>query len=447
MDCIDPPKSVQSIPMNIAFGHSNMDIDCLGSLLLVKKLFPDYRLVKSNLIHPAARKLYTLYQDYFDFLNPEELQGERIDHIIIVDTCTAHRVKEYFNHIKHSDPMIRIMDHHNLESCDILGAAVEGGPYGATVSYLGKLAMTQGIALRPEEATIALAGIYADTGRLTYENVCRADYEVAAYLLDMGASLRLVKSFLENIIEDDQILILNQLLLVASTSNIQGHRILLSYLELEDQVEGLAPVVEKVMDVENPDAYFAFFFIPKKKTLLLIARSRRARIDLHELLYVYGGGGHQAAAAVTLKHQDGPGFYTQFLAYLEGSLKPAIRAKDIMTRNVHTIRDNLSLLDAALFLESKDLTGVPVVNDQGKVSGFLSLRDIMKGRKAAQMHSPVKAYMTKNVVVSEGHLTMREVERIFYKHHIAHLPIVEEGRLVGVVTQWDYLQYKKASAQ
>ncbi|MDR3115945.1 MAG: CBS domain-containing protein [Treponema sp.] len=433
--------------MNIAFGHSNMDMDCLGSLLLVKKLFPDYRLVKSNLIHPAARKLYTLYEDYFDFLHPEELQGEGIDHIIIVDTCTAVRVKEYFNHIQHSDPRIRIFDHHNRERCDILGASVEGGAYGATVSYLGKLAMARGISLKPEEATIALAGIYADTGRLTYENVCREDYEVAAYLLDMGASLRLVKSFLDNIIEDDQILVLNQVLLVAGTSIIQGHKILLSYLDLEEQVRGLAAVVDKVMDVENPDAYFAFFFIPRKKTMLLIARSQKVRIDLHELLYVYGGGGHQSAASLTLKQQDGPEFYRQFLGYLENSLKPAVRARDIMSRNVHTIRDNLSLLDAALFLESKDLTGVPVVNDQGIVSGFLSLRDIMKGRKASQMHSPVKAYMTKNVIVSDGQLTMREVERIFYKHHIAHLPIVEEGKLVGVVTHWDYLQYKKAFSQ
>jgi tRNA nucleotidyltransferase (CCA-adding enzyme) len=423
--------------MDVAFGHSNMDIDCLGSLLLVKKLFPEYRLVRSNLIHPSARKLYTLYQDYFDFLKPEELEEEAIEEIIIVDTCTALRVKEYFNHIKSSDPRIRIFDHHNLQSCDILGASVEGAPYGSTVTYLGKLIMARKISLKPEEATLALAGVYADTGRLTYENVCREDYEVAAYLLDMGASLRLVKSYLASIIEDDHILILNQVLLVASTCIIQGHKILLSYLDIEDHIQGLAAVVEKVMDVENPDAYFAFFFIPKRKTVLLIARSQKAQIDLHELLYVYGGGGHQAAASVTLKHQEGPQFYTQFLAYLEGSLKPAITAKDIMTRNVYTIRDNLSLIDASLFLEAKDLTGVPVVNAQGAVSGFLSLRDIMKGRKAGQMHSPVKAYMTKNVIVLDGRRTVREVEQIFYKHHIAHLPIVEEGKLIGVVTQAD----------
>jgi hypothetical protein len=34
--------------VNVAFGHTNMDFDCLGSLILVKKLFPDYRLVRQQ---------------------------------------------------------------------------------------------------------------------------------------------------------------------------------------------------------------------------------------------------------------------------------------------------------------------------------------------------------------------------------------------------------------
>jgi tRNA nucleotidyltransferase (CCA-adding enzyme) len=325
---IDELENVFTIrQMNIAFGHSNMDMDCLGSLILVKKLFPTYRLIRSNLIHPVARKLYNLYLDYFDFLNPEELESEIIEHIIIVDTCVASRVKEYFNHIKNSEPKIRIIDHHNLDTCDILGAEVEGALLGANVSYLGKMAMEQGITLLPEEATIVLAGLYADTGRLIYENVRREDFEVAAYLMDMGASLKLIKSFLETIIETDQILVLNQLFLSVTTKDVQGHSLLLSFLELDDQVNGLAAVVEKVMDVENPDAYFAFFFIPKKKTLLLIARSQKAKIDLHELLYKYGGGGHQFAASVKVNTQDGKAFYEQFLEYLERSLKPATRAR------------------------------------------------------------------------------------------------------------------------
>ncbi|WP_043922827.1 CBS domain-containing protein [Leadbettera azotonutricia] len=432
--------------MNVAFGHTNTDLDCLGSLILIKKLFPDFRLVKSRLIHPAAQSLYYLYEGYFDFLNPKDLMDEQIDNIIIVDTCTADRVNEYFGNIRNSSPSIRIFDHHHAANCDILGASLEKGNFGANTSFLGKLAMKQGITLLPEEATIALTGIYADTGRLIYENVSREDFEVAAWLFDMGASLKLVKSFLETIKEDDQILLLNQLLLSVEQFNIQGHVILISNFELDENIPGLAAIVEKIMDIENPDAYFAIFSIKKSKTILLITRSQKEKIDLHELLQPYGGGGHHLAASAKISNREGPEFKEEFLAYLEKSLAPATRAKDIMKSPVHAITENMSLLEASLFLEKVELTSMPVVNDSGTPTGFISLRDIMKGRKANSMKSPVRAYMSKPVIFSNSSITMREIERIFFKHHIGHLPIVEEGELVGIVTRWDYLEYRKRTA-
>ena len=431
--------------MNIAFGHSNTDFDCLGSLILVKKLFPDYRLVRSTRIHPAAQNLYDFYAKYFDFIIPKDISGEKIENIIIVDTCMAGRVNEYFNYIRNSTPAIRIFDHHETENCDILGARIEGGRFGANTSFLGKMAMKQGITLKPEEATIALTAVYADTGRLIYENVSREDYEVSAWLLDMGASLKLVKSFLEIIKEDEQIKVLNQLRPVLYS--IQGHVILLSYLELEENVAGLAAVVEKIMDMQNPDAYFAVFSILKDRTVLLIARSQKKKIDLDALLSIYGGGGHQLAASAKITGREGLEFFQEFRSYLEQSLAPATRAKDIMTKNVFTIHETTSLMDASLFLERVDLTAVPVVDSEGEVAGFISLRDIMKGRKHGKMMAPVKAFMSKPAISAGSMVTMREVERIFYRYKISYLPILEDGKLLGIVTRWDYLQYQKQTLE
>ena len=431
--------------MNIAFGHNNMDFDCLGSLILVKKLFPDYRLVRSSRIHPAAQNLYDFYEKYFDFLLPTDISAEKIENIIITDTCMAARVNEYLNNIRNSSPKIRIFDHHETENCDILDAHVEKGIFGATTSLLGKMAMEKNIVLESEEATIALTAIYADTGKLTYENVTRYDYEVSAWLLDMGASLRLVKSFLETVKEDDQIAVLNQLKPEAHL--IQGHSVLLSYLELEENVAGLSAVVERVMDLQNPDAYFAIFSILKEKTILLIARSQKKSIDLHMLLSIYNGGGHQLAASARICGRGGQEFFEEFRLYLDQSLKPATRAKDIMTKNVFTIHETTSLMDASLFLERVDLTACPVVDKEGSVYGFISLRDIMKGRKHGKMQAPVKAYMSKPVISAESNITLREIERIFYKHKISHLPILEESKLLGIVTRWDYLQFQKQKTE
>ncbi|GHV96454.1 hypothetical protein AGMMS50293_27740 [Spirochaetia bacterium] len=430
--------------MNIAFGHSNMDLDCLGSLIFVKKLYPDYRLVRSRLIHPAAAHLYEFYKGYFDFINPKDLEKGQIENIIIVDTCVAERVREYLQFIRNSEPAIRIIDHHNTENCDILGARLEGSRFGANTSFLGKLAMERGLTLLPEEATIALTGIFADTGRLIYENVCPEDFEVAAYLLDMGASLKLVKSFLETVKEDSQIEVLNRLLPALETKLIQGNAVLLSYLELEENVSGLSAVVEKVMELQNPDAYFAIFYIAKTRTVQLIARSQRSRIDLHELLQAYGGGGHQLAAAAKIQGREGTAFYEEFIASLEKSLAPAVRARDIMTKGVRTIHEHKSLLEVSMLLEEIELGGVPVLNDQEELCGFIGLKNIMKGRKAGAMKAPVTAYMSRQPVWADGSITLREIERIFYKHHIGHLIIMENGKIEGIVTRWDYLQFQKS---
>jgi len=427
--------------MDIAFGHTNMDFDCFGSLILIKRLFPGYRLVRSNRIHPAAQVMYDFYENYFDFLAPKDLSGETIDNVIIVDTCTAGRVSEYFSHIQNSSPAIHIFDHHHTEECDISGAQVEGARFGANASLLGKKAMEKGIKLESEEATIVLAAIYADTGRFIYESVTRDDYEVAAWLLDMGASLRLVKSFLETVREDEQIAVLNQLR--PEAQSIQGNVILLSYLELEENVSGLAAVVEKIMDIHNPDAYFAVFFIPRDKTVLLIARSQKKIIDLQALLSVYGGGGHQLAASAKVTGVDGQKFFGEFRQFLNFALEPAVVVNEIMTKNVFTIHETTSLMEASMFLERVDLTACPVVDKEGNVSGFISLRDIMKGRKNGKMQSPIKAFMSKPVISAGSKVTLREIEKIFHKNKIGHIPILEDGKLLGIVTRWDYLQFHK----
>ena len=427
--------------MNIAFGHSNMDFDCFGSLLLVKKLFPDYRLVRSSRIHPAAQHMYYFYEEHFDFLTIKDISREEIKNIIIVDTCVSARVSEYFNSIRNSNPAIKIFDHHQTDNCDIAGAVLENGQCGATTSLLGKIAMSENLFLEPEEATIALTAIYADTGRLIYENVSRDDYEVSAWLLDSGASLRLVKSFLETVREDQQIMVLNQIRPIQCFK--QGHFVLFSYLELDENVAGLSAVVEKIMEVQNPDVYFAVFFIPKDNTVLVISRSQRNIIDVNALLKPYGGGGHQFAASVKISAKDGIEFFNTFRSYIECSLKPAAIASEILEKDIPNVQEMTSLMDASMLLERVDRTACPVMDNKGNVTGIISLRDIMKGRKHGKMQAPVTAYMSKPVISAGPNVTMREIERIFFKHKINQLPILEDGKLLGVVTRWSYLQFQK----
>jgi tRNA nucleotidyltransferase (CCA-adding enzyme) len=56
------------------------------------------------------------------------------------------------------------------------------------------------------------------------------------------------------------------------------------------------------------------------------------------------------------------------------------------------------------------------------------------------MGSPVRAYMIRNVISASPDITMREIERLFFRHHIGHLPIVRNNALAGIVSRGDYLR-------
>jgi tRNA nucleotidyltransferase (CCA-adding enzyme) len=426
--------------MRIIVGHTNMDLDCMGSLVLARRLFPDYRAVASKLIHPVARNLYNLYKYSLNLMSLEELDGQPVEHVVVVDTRSYGRVKEYFDAINHPPTAIDVFDHHPDDASDIPDAVIHEGKAGANTTLLGLEAMRRGICLTPEEATIALTGIYADTGNFSHENVTVEDFSVAGYLAGQKASIALVRTFLQTLKGESQITLFHSLLNHLTYQTFHGHFIITSYMELERQMGGLAAVVEKVFEVESPDAIFCVFYFARENDALIIARSRKGVIDLARILATFGGGGHSQASSALVKNIPGRKTFHALQAYLNAALAPAVTAESLMSRDVVTIGDSWTLKDASLLLEKIDRTGAPVVNTAGELCGFLSLRDIMKGRRVNQMASPVRSFMIRNVVTGSRETTLREIEGIFFSHTIYYLPIVEDGRVIGLVTRTEYLK-------
>jgi tRNA nucleotidyltransferase (CCA-adding enzyme) len=427
--------------MNIIVGHSNMDLDCFGSMVLARYLFPNHYLITSRQIHPVAKNLYNLYQNHLAPLRPKDLRGERVEHMVILDTRTYRRVEEYFKELEAPPDKIDVFDHHLEAVSDIPGAVVHSKDVGANTTQIGLLCLERSITLNDDAATIALTGIYADTGNFTHEDVTSADFAVARYLMDQNASIKLVKEFLKTLKEEHQITLFHELLNRISYQDIHGHFLILSYIELEKQVGGLAAVVEKVFEVENTDAIFAVFYFKKEQDTIIIGRSQKQSIDMNSLLSLFGGGGHAAAASALVKNGGGREVFQKLIRQLHTSLMPAVTADQIMTTDVGLLQDSWSMMDASIFLEKINHTGAPVVDKEGSLVGMLTLKDIMKGRKAGEMHAPVKAYMAKKLITGRRNSTVREIEQLLYKNNIGHLPILEEGKLKGLVTRSDYLRF------
>ncbi|MCP4455718.1 MAG: CBS domain-containing protein [Planctomycetes bacterium] len=426
--------------MKIIIGHTNMDLDCFGSIALMRYIYPDHQPVKSHFVHPSAKKLYNLYQYRFNFLAPKDLAGEAIEQIVVVDTNAQSRVKEFLKYIEDYEGGIEIWDHHPNEGTGFEKATYISKPYGANTTLVGMELIKRGIKIEPEDATIALSGIYADTGNFLYDNVTSEDFKVASYLIECGASLPLIREFLKILTEKGQISLFHDILNRLTYKNIKGHFIILSYIEIEEQVGGMAAVIEKIFEVERAEAIFCVFHVSKNKHNVVIARSNTDNINVNELLQPFNGGGHVRAASALVKNQSGMMVFAQLEECLESSLRPALTAADIMETHVEKIRENMSLLEASIFLERIGHTGAPVVSEKGELTGFMTLRDIMKGRKNDQMQSSVKGYMSSNVITGTKDITIRDVEGLLFKHNVGHLPIVQGRAIIGVITRTDYLR-------
>jgi tRNA nucleotidyltransferase (CCA-adding enzyme) len=430
--------------MRIIVGHTNMDLDCLGSLVLGRLLFPGFRAVGSRLIHPVARNLFHLYADHLDFASLEDLAGETVEEIVVVDTRSRGRVKEFLQAITPLPAVVDVWDHHPADASDIPGAVIHEAPVGSNTTLLGMEARRRGIRPGPEDATIALTGIYADTGNFTHENVTCEDFEVAGWLKGLGASLTLVKSFLQTLKDETQITLFHELLNKLTYQTVHGSLVVSCYVEMERQVGGLAAVVEKVFEVENPDAIFAVFFFGRENETLIVARSQQRGIDVAGILGVFGGGGHAQASSALLKGQPGRTTFHALQACLKAMIPEAASAATIMSRDIITLHADATLKDASLLLSKADRTGAPVVDNAGVLRGYLGLRDIVKAGHTGQMGAPVHSHMARRVVVGTPGMSLREIEGLFYSHTIYDLPIVSEGILVGIVTRDIYLKARAA---
>ncbi len=425
--------------MILIIGHSNTDNDCLASMVLMRYIYPDAILIRSSLIHPIAKNLYSLYSDFLNLVSINDVNKKDIYKIVIVDTRTKARLNEYDSLLK-LPVEIEVWDHHVEDSFDIENAKLISMECGANASLIASFLIKNSIKVNQIDATIALTGIYADTGNFTHLNTKDIDFEAASYLIKNGADVKVVTRKINIMNNEGQISLIHNLLNNLIYKTIKGHYIILSYIEMDEQLPGLSGVVEKIFEIENPDAYFAFFQFSDSDKGIVIGRSKKEEININLILHQYGGGGHKFAGSARLKNDELKKVFLNFKEHLNENMKFPKKVKDIMTADVKVIKESWTVKEASIFLESLNLTGAPVINSENKLIGFISLRDIMKARKVSQMHSPVSAYMRKKVITGNKEMNIEEVEIIFQKYNIGHLPIIEQDNIIGIVSRKDIIK-------
>ena len=115
-----------------------------------------------------------------------------------------------------------------------------------------------------------------------------------------------------------------------------------------------------------------------------------------------------------------------------------MKIRDVMTPNPRTVSPNDTIQAAALVMQQEDTGAVPVVDD-GQVLAVVTDRDIVvrvvaEGRSFS---SPVGPIATKSVICVTPEMSTSEASELMSEHQIRRLPVVENDRLVGIVSIGD----------
>jgi CBS domain-containing protein len=141
-------------------------------------------------------------------------------------------------------------------------------------------------------------------------------------------------------------------------------------------------------------------------------------------------------------------------------------AEDLMTRDVATVHPETSLLAAVRIMAEKHLSGLPVVDAEGRPVGMLTEGDLLRwhgefserqqwwldhladGHELAPSfvkvlraeRRKVNTIMTHKVESIAPGTSAREIARLFFEKGIKRAPVVVEGRIVGLVSRFDLIK-------
>lgn len=123
-----------------------------------------------------------------------------------------------------------------------------------------------------------------------------------------------------------------------------------------------------------------------------------------------------------------------------------VKVSDFMTRNLITFRPEQSILEVMEVLLKKRISGGPVVNDKNELVGIISEGDCLKELSDSRYHNhpmedvKVELHMIKNVDTIDGDMNVLDAANKFLESKHRRFPILENGKLVGQISQSDVLR-------
>jgi tRNA nucleotidyltransferase (CCA-adding enzyme) len=420
--------------MQLIFTHEQADFDAIASLLAVNRLNPEAQPVIPRRLNRNVRAFLTLYGERLPFIEFEDLQRAPIRSVTLVDTQTIVSLKGFTDQTH-----VHVVDHHpqSAELPDSWTHHIE--ETGATTTLLTEAIQESGLELDLIEATLFLLGIYEDTGSLTYGGTTPRDVKACAWLLECGASLRIVSDFLDHPLSNEQQKLYDRLFESAETHNFHGLTVIIACATAKGFVDEISTIAHKLRDLFDPTGLFVL--VGLNEHIQLVARSTADELDVSRVAAYFGGGGHSRAAAALIRDTTLDHVRSELLQLLPEIIHPEKTVGEIMSRAPQLLAPSVTIAEAAEKMQRFGHEGYPVV-DGGHVIGLLTRRAVDRATAHGMGNRIISSVMNAGDLVVHPLDSVQHLQRVMIENDWGQVPVVDpqNGEIVGIVTRTDLLK-------
>ncbi len=415
--------------------HGNTDFDAFAAMLAARRLYPNAVVCLAGSLNRNVREFYRLHADELDCVEAARLELDAIRRLIVVETVHAGRLGELEPVALDPDVEKVVFDHH-ADSPDWAPRenVVISSDGALTTTLVGVLAERE-LAVSPLEATAFALGIHEDTGSLTYPSATQRDAEALGWCLRHGARQELLATFLHTPLTDDERDLLSALLGAIETRELAGNEVLVAAVPWPSYVDGISNLAHKVVDLTDCKALIVL--VEMDGRVFCVARSRVPELDASAAAEALGGGGHPEAASAIYR-----GTLDEARAQLDKHLPEAVRepprARAVMSSPARSIGPDETVAHAMVVCQRYGQSGI-LVAEESRLVGAVAREDLDKAVSHGLSHAPVKGIMSSRVATCDEDTPLPELQRLLASGD-GRVAVLEDGKLVGVVTRSDVLQ-------
>jgi len=469
---------------NVVLTHVNADFDTLAGAVALAKLWSIERpsltthVVMPRGVNPLVARFLAYHKHLLPVRGFKTIRKEDVAAVGIVDTQSRERLgpaKTWLDSAEH----VVVADHHTHASSDIEADEVILEAVGSATTVLVERlkaladAGEPGAALTETEATLYALGIRTDTGALSFPATTTRDAYALAWLMSQGCSQSAIAEFGQTRLTAEQRSLLSEAMDGMTHTMHEGLKIGSVVLDTgRGFVTGMAAVCEEVLQLLGCDVVLMGIVSANNKgqaALSVIGRcsnqATRRMVDLNEVLQLWGGGGHPAAAAASIK-----------LDTLDGSAEPAgeaaeelvaapcdladtvmeeavaavlkqipeqVRAEALMTKTIYSCKPTDAMTHVLAFMNRMKRRVLPVLAEDGTITGFVKYRDPVKAVQDGKGEQQVKAWMRREFNTCSASTPFTQLEELLIEQRVAgRLYVVDdERRLLGIVSSSDLLRH------